>query len=231
MYKFASAFGLFASFFLFGGVWMGLISVIPQGMPRDAATCGIGLLFSGTFLYLLLSRLRNLYAGRGRFWVEAAMAAANLALLLAAFATIYKIYGTSAETDSASYIANSTTTPETKVTTFGDALYYSVVTFTTLGYGDLQPRGVLRFMACLETFVGYLVLGILASTVADLVQEWARATVEEGDSGVQTGLVGNQKAENQEDGFQRSSDDDNDSDASDGDGEGRDDSSRPSGGD
>ncbi|MFH5803991.1 potassium channel family protein [Alienimonas sp. DA493] len=220
MYKFASAFGLFASFFLFGGAWMGLISIIPQGIPRDAATCGLGLLFSGTFLYLLLSRLRNLYAGRGRFWAEAAMAAANLALLLAAFATIYKIYGTSAETDSASYIANSTTTPETKVTTFGDALYFSVVTFTTLGYGDLQPRGVLRFMACLETFVGYLVLGILASAVADLVQEWARATVDEDDSGVHTGLVGNQKDDEQSGG---------DSSNEEADGDGRDDNDARSG--
>ena len=218
VYKFASAFGLFASFFLFGGAWMGLISIIPQGMPRDLATCGLGLLFSGAFLYLLLSRLRNLYAGRGRFWIEAAMAAANLALLLCAFAVIYKTYGTSAETDSASFIANTTTSPESKVTTFGDALYYSVVTFTTLGYGDLQPRGVLRFMACLETFVGYLVLGILASAVADLVQEWARSSVEEGTGGVQSGLVGKQNLEDDDD----SNDDDSDDD-------GEDDPTRPSG--
>ena len=191
MYQFAPAFGLFATFFLFGGVWMGLISVIPAGIPRDAATCGIGLLFSGAFLYLLLSRLRNLYAGKGRFWAEAAMAAANLALLLCAFAVIYKTYGTSAATDSASYIADTTRDPEAKITAFGDALYYSVVTFTTLGYGDLQPRGVLRFMACLETFVGYLVLGILASTVADFVRKWAEAMDDdEGDgAGLDEGIV------------------------------------------
>ncbi|NNJ24910.1 potassium channel family protein [Alienimonas chondri] len=189
MYKFASAFGLFASFLLFGGVWMGLISVIPAGMPRDVVTCGLGVLFSGTFLYLLLSRLRNLYAGLGRFWAEAAMAAANLALLLCAFAVIYKTYGTSEATDISSFIADTTVSPEGKVTTFGGALYYSVVTFTTLGYGDLQPRGVMRFMACLETFVGYLVLGILASTVADFVQKWAKTTVDESDSSLGDGLI------------------------------------------
>ena len=189
MYKFASAFGLFVSFFLFGGVWMGLIAVIPAGLPRDVVTCSVGLVFSGAFLYLLLSRLRNLYAGKGRFLVEVAMAAANLALLLCAFAVIYKTYGTSGATDAASFIADTTVKPEGKVTSFGDALYYSIVTFTTLGYGDLQPRGVLRFMACLETFVGYLVLGILASSIADLVQAWAKHPDEGLSGSAQEGLV------------------------------------------
>ncbi len=191
MSSFASAFGLFASFLLFGGIWMGLISVIPAGLPRDLVTCGVGLLFSGAFLYLLLSRLRNLYAGKGRFGVEAAMAAANLALLLSAFAVIYQVYGTSEATDAASFIADTTVDPEGKVRSFGAALYYSLVTFTTLGYGDLQPRGVLRFVAGLETFVGYLVLGILASTIADLVKAWAKSVSDDaGDGGVHNGIVG-----------------------------------------
>ena len=200
---FAAVAGLLASFVLFGGVWMGLIAVIPAGLPRDIFTCGIGVLFSGAFLYLLLARLRNLYAGQGRFWMEAAMAAANLAFLLCAFAVIYKVYGASADLGggggadlgtgaggSPSFIADTTVTPEGRVTSFWDALYYSVVTFTTLGYGDLQPRGILRFMACLETFVGYLVLGILASAVADLVQEWAKQKSADADGDVSSGVIG-----------------------------------------
>ena len=190
MYKFASAFGLFVSFFLFGGVWMGLIAVIPKGLPRDIVTCGVGVAFSGAFLYLLLARLRNLYAGKGRFAVECLMATANLLLLLCAFAVIYKVYGANEATDAASYIADTTVSPEVKVTSFWEALYYSVVTFTTLGYGDLQPRGILRFLACLETFVGYLVLGILASTVADFVQEWAKAVSDDADGGLGSGAIG-----------------------------------------
>ena len=187
---FAAVGGLLISFLLFGGVWMGLIAIIPQGLPRDVVTCGIGVLFSGAFLYLLLSRLRNLYAGRGRFWMEAAMAAANLAFLLCAFAVIYKVYGASEGTDAASFVADTTVSPEAKVNSFWEALYYSVVTFTTLGYGDLQPRGVMRFMACLETFVGYLVLGILASAVADLVQEWAKQQSDDAEGDVESGTIG-----------------------------------------
>ncbi len=33
-------------------------------------------------------------------------------------------------------------------------LYYSVVTFTTLGYGDITPVGLARAVAALEAFVG-----------------------------------------------------------------------------
>src|SRR5689334_22343436 len=33
---------------------------------------------------------------------------------------------------------------------FGDALYFSVVTATTLGYGDVHPNGWLRLSAAIE---------------------------------------------------------------------------------
>ena len=151
--------------------------------------CGLGVLFSGAFLYLLLSRLKNLYAGKGTVWVELLMAAANLCLLLAAFAVIYKTYGANEATDAASFVADTTVSPEVKVKTFWEALYYSLVTFTTLGYGDLQPRGILRFLACLETFVGYLVLGILASTVSDLIREWAKSESDDAEGGMSDGML------------------------------------------
>ena len=190
MYKFGSVFALFLGFALFGGAFMGLIAVIPKGLPRDVTVCSVGVAFSVAFLYLLLARLKNLYAGKGTFWIEAAMATANLALLLSAFAVIYKVYGGGEGTDTASFIADTSHSPEQRVTTFGEALYYSIVTFTTLGYGDMQPRGVLRFMACLETFVGYLVLGILASTIADFVQKWAEADAGDGGGDLGDGIVG-----------------------------------------
>ena len=40
------------------------------------------------------------------------------------------------------------------VQTWLDTLYYSVVTFTTLGYGDITPVGISRFFAALEAFTG-----------------------------------------------------------------------------
>ena len=188
MYKFGSVVALFLGFALFGGAFMGLIALIPQGLPRDVTVCTVGVAFSFAFLYLLLARLKNLYAGKGKFWAEILMAVANLALLLSAFAVIYKIYGSGEDTSGHSFIADTSHSPEQKVKTFPEALYYSVVTFTTLGYGDMQPRGVLRFMACLETFVGYLVLGILASAVSDLVQQWAKSEEEGEDMSLNDGI-------------------------------------------
>ncbi|MCW7551404.1 pentapeptide repeat-containing protein [Endozoicomonas gorgoniicola] len=38
--------------------------------------------------------------------------------------------------------------------TWLDTLYYSVVTFTTLGYGDITPVGISRLFAALEAFTG-----------------------------------------------------------------------------
>jgi len=37
---------------------------------------------------------------------------------------------------------------------FFNSLYFSVVTFTTLGYGDVTPMGLMRFFASLEAFIG-----------------------------------------------------------------------------
>ena len=39
-------------------------------------------------------------------------------------------------------------------------LYFSVVTFTTLGYGDLTPFGLSRFLAAVEAFIGSFTLAL-----------------------------------------------------------------------
>ncbi len=55
-----------------------------------------------------------------------------------------------------------------RVTTdFADALYFSNVTTTTLGYGDFPPLGPGRPVAALQGLVGYMILGIMVSAGAD----------------------------------------------------------------
>jgi hypothetical protein len=41
--------------------------------------------------------------------------------------------------------------------------YYSVVTFTTLGYGDLSPNGFIKIFAACEAILGALTLGFLVA--------------------------------------------------------------------
>ena len=51
---------------------------------------------------------------------------------------------------------------------FGDYLYYSVVTFTTLGYGDIVPKlsTGFRLLAASEAFLGVFLMGLFIFTLA-----------------------------------------------------------------
>ncbi|MFH0936213.1 MAG: ion channel [Candidatus Woesearchaeota archaeon] len=40
-------------------------------------------------------------------------------------------------------------------------LYFSGVVFTTLGFGDIHPKGILRFIATIEALMGWIVLALL----------------------------------------------------------------------
>lgn len=44
---------------------------------------------------------------------------------------------------------------------YANVAYFSVVTFTTLGYGDFQPSEPARLLAALEAMLGYVYLGLL----------------------------------------------------------------------
>lgn len=44
-----------------------------------------------------------------------------------------------------------------------DMLYFSYVTFTTVGFGDLRPAGLCRGIAVAEAVTGYILLGLFVS--------------------------------------------------------------------
>jgi len=48
-------------------------------------------------------------------------------------------------------------------------LYFSAVTFTTVGYGDIHPSRSARPIAAFEAFFGYLFLGIFAAVIVSLL--------------------------------------------------------------
>ena len=49
-----------------------------------------------------------------------------------------------------------------------DVLYFSYVTFTTLGFGDLQPVGFCRALAVTEALLGYILLGLFVAAAVGL---------------------------------------------------------------
>jgi len=60
--------------------------------------------------------------------------------------------------------------PDAKITTGGDALWYSIVTITTVGYGDFYPvTPAGRITAMFIMFMGVGIIGALASILASLL--------------------------------------------------------------
>jgi len=54
-----------------------------------------------------------------------------------------------------------------------DYVYYSFITYTTVGYGDMVPRGPIRFIAATEALTGWVLLGWSASfTFLEMQRFW-----------------------------------------------------------
>lgn len=50
---------------------------------------------------------------------------------------------------------------------FGSALYLSIVTITTFGYGEMHPlNGLARTMVCLEVLAGVVFVGLFLNSIA-----------------------------------------------------------------
>jgi len=75
----------------------------------------------------------------------------SMVVLIMSFSDIYEASG---------LVIDTTTKPEPRpIVTRRDATYFSVVTWTTLGYGDLQPYGSCRTIAAAEALIGNIFLG------------------------------------------------------------------------
>jgi len=54
---------------------------------------------------------------------------------------------------------------------FGDAMYFSIVTFTTLGYGDITLGGEYRLFASFEAANGIIIFGWSTALIMAVVQK------------------------------------------------------------
>ncbi|MDO8556481.1 MAG: potassium channel family protein [Nanoarchaeota archaeon] len=53
----------------------------------------------------------------------------------------------------------------------GDSIYFSFVTAATIGYGDITPVGIGKFLAVLEGMLGMLTYGLVISKLVSVKQE------------------------------------------------------------
>ncbi|MFW8585966.1 ion channel [Rhizobium beringeri] len=105
-----------------------------------AAAAGIFGAFAGILPFFVS------YIGKRRLFVMLLLHAASLILV---FAAIYRGFGLR----------------EHPYVTWDLALYFSVETWTTLGYGDFQPAAGIELIAAAQAIVGYTYLGMIVAVL------------------------------------------------------------------
>lgn len=146
-------------FLAVGALWIGLSRLMPEGPARDVAVVGLGLAFLCSYTWPLVSQVKVLMAGTRRPRGHALLLLVQAMVMLCAFAAVYQELGLMDDTRQGAPIVHE----------FWTSLYYSVVTFTTLGYGDFYPAGIGRALAGMQALMGYLILGLLASVAASVI--------------------------------------------------------------
>ncbi len=123
--------------------FQGVVAVIVLFVSRDIAIflLDIGLLFEGFF------------AQASRLVMPAFAFLTFYSLLVIIFAALYSIV--QRISPGADFLASGIA----RTLTFAECLYYSVVTLSTVGYGDIQPiSGPARFVSAVEIVMGVLLL-------------------------------------------------------------------------
>jgi voltage-gated potassium channel Kch len=59
-----------------------------------------------------------------------------------------------------------------RVTDAATALYFSVVTWTTLGYGDVRPTPEVRLLAASEALIGYIAMAVFVGLFINVLMRW-----------------------------------------------------------
>ena len=60
--------------------------------------------------------------------------------------------------------------PDTNASAVGNCLYFSVVTFTTLGYGDISLSADYRLLSGIEALNGIILVGWTTAMIFSVVQ-------------------------------------------------------------
>lgn len=62
---------------------------------------------------------------------------------------------------------------ESILQSLGDSIYFSIITATTVGYGDILPQGLSKLLAALQAIIAFFVFGLCISKLVSSKQEIA----------------------------------------------------------
>lgn len=102
-----------------------------------------------------ISKIVDIFCGYGEKPIRVILFSISIIIT---FAILYFLLGLSFSGDSLAFNPELSVWENSQI--FFSSLYFSVVTFTTLGYGDLAPIGIARALAALEAFIGSFTLAL-----------------------------------------------------------------------
>lgn len=56
------------------------------------------------------------------------------------------------------------------LSTRADSIYFSVITWTTLGYGDFAPKSSARVIASIQVLYGYILMPLIVAVILSMLQ-------------------------------------------------------------
>lgn len=155
-----------------GGGWLDLLGSIPS--------LGVTFKYSGLFRLARLSRATRIARAmrgksRGALIADVLKKRSNYAAAITVLLTIIILV-----TASVLVLQFESRSPEANITTGWDAFWYSIVTITTVGYGDYYPVTLLgRITAMSIMIAGVGIIGALASLMSSLLVGSSPAPSEE----------------------------------------------------
>lgn len=129
--------------------------VYVDAVAQDLVFVSIYVIIAGILVLPAFDFTRNLISRRSSASSQRITPTMSLVFVLSSFtktillfAAIYYYFG----------IIDTSAQENAVETSFSDTLYFSIVTFTTLGYGDFKPCEHIRMFAGLEAFIGTFML-------------------------------------------------------------------------